>query len=909
MGQLDYQWYSMEVEDVLNALNSSLEGLSDEEVSLRLRNYGYNEFEKRIRASPLRIFLLQFKNVFMLILIVAIAVSLVSGWLEAEFAGEPYTALETYADALVISAIVFLNAVVGFIQEYRSEKAIEALEKMAAPRARVLRNGREVLIPAREVVPGDVLILETGDRVPADARIIESVELRINEAVLTGESLPVSKSTEMLSGNIPVAERRNMVFAATHVVYGRGRAVVVATGMNTEFGKIAKMVQTVEKEEIPFRVKLDEFAKKIGLMVVSAAFLILLFEFIRNHIVGIEIFMTSVALAVSAVPEGLPAIVTVTLAIGARELARRNAVIRRLASAETLGSTTVICSDKTGTLTKGEMTVRQIFVNKQRIEVTGSGYSTRGEFYRDGKQINPAEENETRFLLMCSTLCSNASFNGNTIVGDPTEGALIVAAAKAGIRKVDVESEYPRVGEIPFSSERKRMTTIHKSPDGRYIAITKGSPETVLQLCNRLYYDGGEVKLARSDRDLISRENEEMAGQALRVLAVAYKVLPNANGGYAEDNVERDMVFVGLAGMIDPPREEAKESVRLCRKAGIKVVMITGDHKLTAIAIAREIGIYKEGDLALTGAELDNITEEDFEEIVEKVTVYARVSPEHKLRIVKALKIKGNIVAMTGDGVNDAPALKQADIGVAMGVTGTDVAKEASDMILADDNFATIVKAVEGGRMIYSNIRKFIRFLLALNFTELILVGSFALAGLPIPLLPTMILWLNLVTDGPPAIALSKDPPAEDVMEKPPRNPKQGLLHGMSFFIFASTIIQLTAEVTVFWWGYTILGSLEKARTMVFLVACFFELVVVWNCRSESRNAFKVGFLNNKWLLAGVLISILSTLAVIYVPVLRLLFNTVQLNWLEWAIVAFFSCWGFLLMPEIFMRNTIKLKN
>lgn len=905
--RLNHEWHMMKVEDALNVLDSNLKGLSDEEASLRLQRHGYNEFEKRKRASPLRIFLLQFKNVFTLILFAAIAVSLISGWFEA--AAGTHATLEAYADALVISAIVFLNAVVGFIQEYRSEKAIEALERMAAPRARVFRNGREVMIPAREVVPGDILILEAGDRIPADARIIESVELRTNEAVLTGESLPVNKSAETLFENLPISERRNMVFAATHVVYGRGKAVVVATGMNTEFGKIAKMVQTVEKEEIPFKIKLDKFAKKIGLVVVAAAILIIMLEFIRNSAVSIEIFMVSVALAVSAVPEGLPAIVTVTLALGARELARNNAVIRRLASAETLGSTTVICSDKTGTLTKGEMTVRQIFVDKRIIDVTGSGYNIRGEFYVNGKQVNPAEEPGLHFLLLGGALCSNASFDGNAIVGDPTEGALIVAAAKAGIHKTKVESEYARAGEIPFSSERKRMTTIHKSPDNRYIAFTKGSPEIVLQLCNRLYQDGRETKLTDEDRDLILRKNEEMAGQALRVLAVAYRVLSESNGGYVEDNVESNMVFLGLVGMIDPPREKARESVRLCQKAGIKVVMITGDHKLTAIAVAREIGIYKESDLAITGAELDNIPEAEFEEIVEKVTVYARVSPEHKLRIVKALKKKGHIVAMTGDGVNDAPALKQADIGIAMGVTGTDVAKEASDMILTDDNFATIVKAVEGGRIIYNNIRKFIRFLLALNFTELILVGSFALAGLPIPLLPSMILWLNLVTDGPPAIALSKDPPLEDVMERPPRSPREGLLHEMTLFIFAATIIQLIAEISVFWWGYMVLGSLEKARTMVFLVSCLYQLVVVWNCRSESKNAFKVGFLNNKWLLAATLISTLSTLAVIYIPLLRVLFNTVPLNGSEWAVVIFFSCWGFFAVPEIFMRKTVKLNN
>ncbi|MEM3774005.1 MAG: HAD-IC family P-type ATPase [Candidatus Bathyarchaeia archaeon] len=592
--------------------------MSTEEAALRLRKFGYNEFERRKRTSPFKIFILQFKNVFTLILLAAIVISTVIGWLEAETATKPHAAIETYADAIVIGAIVILNAVVGFIQEYRSEKAIEAMEKLVAPKARVLRDGKEVSIPAREVVPGDILVLEAGDRASADGRVIEAFELRVNEAVLTGESVPINKSTMVLPENTLVSERRNMVFAATHVVYGRGKAVVVATGMSTEFGKVAEMVQAVEKEEIPLKAKLDKFAKKIGLVVVAAALTILALAFLRNAVISIEIFMTSVALAVSAVPEGLPAIVTVTLALGARELARRNAVIRRIASVETLGSTTVICSDKTGTLTKGEMTARKIFVNNEMIDVTGSGYSTSGEFHKDGTQINPTLEPGTSLLLKIGALCNNASYDGQAILGDPTEGALIVAAAKAGIWKSDVEKEYPRVDEIPFSSERKRMTTLHKTGDGRYFAFTKGSPEVVLQLCNHIYMNGKEKKFSKAEKELILRKNEEMASQALRVLGLAYKVLPSLDNEYDEESIEHDMVFVGLVGMIDPPREEAKEAVKLCQKAGIKAVMITGDHKLTAIAVAKEVGIYNEGDLVLTGAELDQLSEKEFENIVEK---------------------------------------------------------------------------------------------------------------------------------------------------------------------------------------------------------------------------------------------------------------------------------------------------
>jgi Ca2+-transporting ATPase len=633
-----------------------------------------------------------------------------------------------------------------------------------------------------------------------------------------------------------------MVFTGTHVTYGRGKAVVVSTGMNTQFGKIAEMIQVVKQEEIPLKLRLDRFAKKLGVLVVIAAVTIILLDLARIGRVNLEVLMTSVALAVSAVPEGLPAIVTVTLALGARELAKRNAVIRRLASVETLGSTTIICSDKTGTLTKGEMTVRRIFVNNQMVEVTGSGYEPEGEFYLESRKIDPNKNQHISLLMRIGVLCNNASYDLRDIIGDPTEGSLIVVAAKAAMQKKDLERLYPRKSEIPFSSERKLMTTVHDTPKGRQIAYVKGSPETILQLCERIYQNGEETKLNDALRKKILKESEKMASQALRVLAAAYKFVDDEYKVFEEEGVEENLVFVGLFGMIDPPRDEAEEAVRLCEKGGVKVVMITGDHKLTAVTVASELGIMKSG-MALTGEELDGIDDEEFKGVVEDISVFARVSPEHKLRIVKALKSKGNIVAMTGDGVNDAPALKQADIGVAMGITGTDVTKEASDMILLDDNFATIVNAVKGGRIIYDNIRKFIRFLLALNFTELSLIGSFALIGLPIPLLPAMILWLNLVTDGPPAIALSMDPPAEDLMQRPPRSPKEGIMHGMMTFILASTFIQL------------------------------------------------------------IIISVFSTLAVVYVPPLPAMFQTVPLDMLEWSIVISFSLLGFLVVPEIFMQR------
>jgi len=892
----------MQIKEVLHALQSDLKGLNSEEAELRLRKFGYNELEKRKSVSPLQIFFAQFKNIFVIMLLIAIIISVIIGWREAQAATESQAWIETFVDALAIGAIVVLNVAVGFGQEYRSEKAMEAMKKLTAPRARVLRDEKDVMIPAREVVPGDILLLEIGDRISADGRLIETVDLSVDESTLTGESTPISKNTSILAVETSVADRKNMVFMGTHVTYGRGKAVVTSTSMNTQFGKIAEMVQMVEKEEIPLKLKLDRFAKKLGIMVVIASITILLLDLVRIGRIEIELFMTSVALAVSAVPEGLPAIVTVTLALGARELSKRNAVIRRLASVETLGSTTVICSDKTGTLTRGEMTVRKIFINNKIVEVTGTGYEPKGEFYQDGNRINPAEDKHLALLLKIGVLCNNANYNGTNVIGDPTEGALIVVAAKGGIQESEVERQYPRISEIPFSSERKRMTTIHETPDRHRVAYMKGSPETVLQLCGRVYQNGKETKLSKVTRDEILSKNEEMANQAMRILGIAYRVMREQLTEYNEESVEGDLVFIGLVGMIDPPREEAKEAVGLCEKAGIKVVMITGDHKSTAVAVARELGIMKSG-LALTGEELDGTSEEEFEKAVENVSVYARVSPEHKLRIVKAMKKKGHIVAMTGDGVNDAPALKQADIGVAMGITGTDVTKEASDMILADDNFATIVNAVKGGRIIYDNIQKFIRFLLAVNFVELVLVGFFALFGLPLPLLPAMILWINLVTDGPPAVALSMDPPSEDVMQRSPRSPKEGILHGMLVFMLSSSLILLVAEIGAFWWGFAVIGSMEKARTMVFMVTCFYQLVVVWNCRSESHNAFKVGFLSNKSLLIAVIISIFSTVAVIYVPLLQFMFQTVTLDLIDWALVVFFSSWGFFVIPEVFMKR------
>jgi Ca2+-transporting ATPase len=930
----------MEVNDILKELGVNREGLSSQEALERLKRYGPNEIKKVKKRTVFHMFLDEFKDVFILLLIAATIFSAIVGYYEMIQGGG---FLEAFADSITIGAIVILCAITGFVQEYRAEKAVEALKKLAAPKARVIRDGKEIIIPASEVVPGDIIALEEGDRVPADARLIEVVELKANEAVLTGESAPVDKELIVLPENTPVSERRNMVFSSTHIVYGRGKAIVTATGMNTEFGKIAEMVQTTEEEATPLQKKLDRFASKIAKVVVIICALIFALEafevVMKMHFEVesfIQAFMSSISLAISAVPEGLPAVVTIALALGARGLAKHNAIVRRLSSAESLGAVTVICADKTGTITKGEMTVRQIYVDGKLIEVTGVGYEPKGEFYMGEDTVKL--EGSLELLLRIGALCNNASLRKNDqnnnweIFGDPTEGALIVTASKAGIEKETLEKSFPRIGEIPFTSERKRMTTIHKTPEGEIHAYMKGAPEIVLERCTHVLEEGKEKELTEEKMKKILEINEKLAGNGLRVLAMAYKRLPTTMAKYKAETVENGMIFVGLQGMIDPPREEAIKANQKCQKAGIKTVMITGDHKLTAIAVAKEVGIYKEGDIVLTGAEIDQLSDKEFEEIVEKVTVYARVSPEHKLRIVNALKKKGHIVAMTGDGVNDAPAVKAADIGVAMGISGTDVTREASDLILTDDNFATIVKAVEQGRVIYDNIRKYARFLLACNFDELLVIGTFAILGgiftpelFPLPLLPAMILWINLVTDGAPAVALATDPPDEGIMERPPRKPEEGILHGMGAFVIVSFMLQAIGTILVFCLEYYVWPShpwmlpngtineiarqltYREATTTAFVQAALFELFVVWNCRSEKRSVWRMGrkAFQNKFFVIADLASVALTLGITYIPITQQLFHLTGLSITDLAYVIGVASWGLLVFPEILMGRKV----
>jgi len=935
-------WHAMQKDEVLQTLKSSQNGLSSEEAKSRLIQYGFNELKEKKRRTALQMFLEEFKDIFILLLIAATVFSVIIGYYEL-LTDPTLGFLETYADAITIGIIVVLVAIAGFVQEYRAEKAIEALKKLAAPKARVMRDGKETMILAREVVPGDILVLEAGDTVAADSRLLEAVELKTDEAILTGESTPVNKSLQPVKPDAPTADRRDMLFMATHTIYGRAKACVASTGMNTEFGKIAEMVQEAEEEETPLERKLDSFAKKIAKVVVAVCIVIFALEAFDVVASGsielegfIDAFLSSIALAISAVPEGLPAIVTITLALGAREFAKRNAIIRRLSSAESLGATTIICSDKTGTLTKGEMTVRRICVNNKLIEVTGVGYEPKGEFHQENSPIDLKSYPDLSLLLQIGSLCSNAKLDkgekGWSIIGDPTEGALIVSAAKAGFEENELEKNFPRIAEVPFTSERKCMTTVHSRPDGERVAYMKGAPEIVLEKSSFVLEDGKEQKLNVAKRKKILDVNEQFATDALRVLGIAYRRLPQELKELNEKTVEHDMVFAGLEGMIDPPREEAITANLTCQKAGIKAVMITGDHKLTAMAVAKEIGILKEDSLVLTGTELDQISEEEFDKIVEKVAVYARVSPEHKLRIVKALKKKGEIVAMTGDGVNDAPAVKSADIGISMGIAGTDVTREASDLVLTDDNFATIVKAVEEGRVIYDNIRKYARFLISANFDELLVIGTFAiLLGLfgpqmfPLPLLPQMILWINLVTDGAPAVSLATDPPDEDVMKRKPRKPTEGILHGMGAFIIASFILQSAGTILVFVleyylfpahpWGWpngpfneaNRLLTLDEARTTAFVQAAMFELFVVWNCRSETRSVWRMGrnALKNKYFVLAEIVSIAATLGICYVPITAQMFGLVPLTLIDLLYVFAVASWGLFVFPELLMRRKV----
>jgi len=839
----------------------------------------------------------------MIILIIATALSLAVG--------------ET-VDALIIFAIVIASAALGFTQEYRSEKAVEALKRMTAPTATVLRNGKEARIPATQLVPGDTILLYTGDKVPADARLLEAHSLKVDEAALTGESATVDKATYALEETTLLNDRRNMVFTGTIITYGRAKAVVTTTGMNTEFGKIAKLVQSAKQEQTPLEKRMAGVGKWIGILCVAIAIAVGAVGIVVEQRPVLDMIIWAVSLAVAAVPEALPAIVTGALAIGMYRMAKVNTIVKRLPAVETLGSTSVICSDKTGTMTKGEMTVQRVYVNDIELKVTGIGYSPEGEFQLEDKKVAPSEDLKT--LLTIASLCNDSNLEKDTqtenwqIKGDPTEGALVVAAAKADVWEEDIDRQQPRIAEIPFSSERKRMTTIH-DVGGSRLAYMKGAPEIVLERCTKILTNGRVQSLTPEHRAKILNATEALALQAMRNLGFAYRELPK-NMNQFDEKIEENFVFVGVIGMIDPPRIEVKDAIALCKSAGIRVVMITGDHKLTATAVAKELKLLdKEEGKVLTGAQLEEMSDEQLASAVEDVVIYARVSPEHKMRIIKAWKAKDQVVAMTGDGVNDAPALKMADIGVAMGITGTEVSKEAADMVLADDNFASIVKAVREGREIYDNIKKYLTYLLQCNIMEILVMfiavvsvptlaaifspglnstdlGKTSINNAAIALTAVQILWINLVTDGLPAIALGVDPGDPDLMERKPRKPRESIFSkDIKVYLVAMPVLMATMLLLAFFmhrpWENDF--QLLEARTQLLTAMIVMELTVAISVRSLKYPVFKVGVFKNKFLWYAVLSSFALQLFVLYTPGVQGVFAVHSPELIDWIVAAIFG--------------------
>jgi Ca2+-transporting ATPase len=869
MGEM---WYNLSPDEALKAMASRHAGLEADEAASRLAQHGPNQLEGRKKTSPVLVFFSQFLSPLIYVLLVAVVISFVVGH---------------YMDAWVILGVLVLNAIIGFMQETRAEKAMEALIRMAAPQATVRRHGSIINVPAREIVPGDILIFESGDKVPADARLIEVSNLKVNEATLTGESVPVDKHTRSLPGELSVSERKNMVFMGTVVTYGRATAVVVRTGMATEMGKIATGIREVKPEKTPLQKSISKLSHYIiGIFLGICALLVIV-----GHLKGIgwlEIFLLAVAAAVSAIPEGLPAVVTVVLAMGMRYMARRNAIIRKLVAVETLGSATVICSDKTGTLTLNQMTVRRIFVGGCWIDVTGEGYMPEGEFYSDGRKLTAESEPALELHLRIGALCNDAmiTMEGElccNIFGDPTEGALVVAAAKAGMSREKLDRLYPRIDEIPFQSEKLYMATLHPRDGGGRVAYVKGAAEKLLSL-SKHYYRGSEiVPLEESDIKAIHQANHAMAREAMRVIATACIELPGDLEDLEEEHLKGNLVFVGLSGMADPPREEAREAIRLCKQAGIKVIMITGDNQVTAESIARQLDL-PEGK-AITGNELADMSDDELSAQVEHVSVFARIEPIQKLRIVNALKSRGHVVAMTGDGVNDAPALRAASIGIAMGITGTDVAKEAGDMTLADDNFASVVAAVDEGRVIFNRLRNVIFFLLSTNIGELLaLILTILFVGRA-PLLAVQIIWNNLLTDTAVAVPLGLEPKSGDELKQPPRHPGVGILFpGLLLRVGFMAMLMGIGVFTVFNWAQARM-PLEEARTLAFSTMVTFEWFRAFNARSDERTVFKLGILRNRWLVASISVAILLQMAVIYVPFLQDAFQTAPLSIGEWGIV------------------------
>lgn len=883
-------WHSLKESEVLEQLKTRKEGLSSSEASDRLGESGYNELVEKRAKTPVSIFLDQFKSFLILILIVATILSF---------------ALGEFIDAIVILAVVLVNALLGFFQEYSAERAVAALKRMTAPNAVVIRNREKVEIHAREMVPGDIVFLEEGMRVPADMRLLSVAELSVDESSLTGESVPVPKEITVLKKGIQVADMRNMAFMGTYVTRGTATGVAVETGMRTQMGEIAKSVAEAESPQTPLQIRLGQLGRYLGVAVLVLASFIFILEVYAKQGTLLDLFLVAVALAISAIPEGLPAVVTLTLSIGMKRLAKKNAIVRLLLAVETLGTTSVICSDKTGTLTKNEMTIQKVYVDDEFLDVSGRGFEPVGQFSSGGKVIEPEKRKDLVLLAKAGALCNNASIekteSGWRVIGDPTEGSLIVLASKTGLELQRLKKDIRLVTEVPFSSERKMMSTAYKETDGVFV-YAKGAPEVILKRCDQVIAHNGIRRLTDREEDKLTKAYKELAKNAFRVLAVAYKKLPDKTRQLNVRDIESGLTFVGIVGMRDPPRDGVKEAIKKAKDAGIKTVMLTGDNELTAAAIAKQLDIMKPGELVITGTALDKMSIEELDEVVERTSVFARISPMHKVKILQAFENKGQVVAMTGDGVNDAPAIKRADIGIAMGIKGTDVAKEASDMILADDHYATIVTAVEEGRGIYANIRKFIKLMLSVNFVEVFLIAMTAVAGLPLPLLPLQLLWINLVTDSFPALSLAVDPVEKEIMKKPPRKKFEGIFSGgMAQFLIAAAIIGTVAEVIIYTWGLNF--GVEKARTLVLTLSVMFQMIFMFNCRSEEKPFFRVNPLSNKYLFVSVLAVVGLQLLVVYWDVLQPVFETVALNATDWTVIVLLSLLGTVISPSYFLKK------
>ncbi|WP_028398955.1 calcium-translocating P-type ATPase, SERCA-type [Ectobacillus panaciterrae] len=873
-------WHELRAHEVEKKTKTNVKaGLTEQEVNSRLKQFGPNELQEAKRPSALVVFLSQFKDFMVLVLLGATVISALLGEM---------------VDAVAIVAIVIINGILGFFQERRAEKSMEALKELTAPQVTVLRNRKWVKIPSKGLVLGDIIKFSSGDRIGADVRVIEASSLYIEESALTGESVPVQKKIEAIKGaNIGIGDQANMAFMGTMVTRGSGIGAVVGTGMNTAMGQIANMLQNAEENETPLQRRLEQLGKILIVVALSLTALVVLVGVYQGNN-GYHMFLAGVSLAVAAIPEGLPAIVTVALSLGVQRMIKKKSIVRKLPAVETLGCASVICSDKTGTMTQNKMMVTHLWSGGKTWNVNGQGYSPAGEFSQDERKVNPAATRPVQQLLMFGCLCNNANIikkkKEYVLDGDPTEGALVAAAMKAGLTRDLLSDQFQVIKEFPFDSSRKMMSVIIRDKQGKKFLVTKGAPDVLLQISNTILWNEKQQPMTILYRNEVQGAIHALGSQALRTIAIAYKPLRETDSYANERDAENDLMFIGLQGMIDPPRPEVKQAVQECREAGIRTIMITGDHKVTAMAIAKQLDILPEGGKVVEGAELSKMAVDDLENIVEETYVFARVSPEHKLKIVKALQNKGHIVAMTGDGVNDAPAIKASDIGVAMGITGTDVAKEASSLILLDDNFATIKAAIQEGRNIYENIRKFIRYLLASNVGEILVMLFAMILALPLPLVPIQILWVNLVTDGLPAMALGLDAPEDDVMKRKPRHPKEGVFsRGLGWKILSRGFLIGLVTLLAFIIAYNQNPSeLKYAQTVAFATLVLSQLILVFDCRSE-RSIYHRNPFGNMYLVGAVFISMFLMLVVIYYPPLQPIFDTMPIKARDWMLIAALS--------------------